>query len=234
MVLSEILRGSTPQVQKTEEVLGIRSAVVVAQHDQEVLELISSVLADQGHIVIGASNVLDALREVRANMPPVVVLDQFLESPTTDVTKALVTADPYSPVVVLTSTDHNEGVRLAKQTGIPFFVPLPLEDDRLEQCVIAGAIKYGRRTKRVFVPESSRGLGFASPGTRGDRVDYTEVDNALRVIRTRFPEGGPRIAVMQAVNEQFSVSGSIYEAMQRGWNPGCYADVIAAIELANS
>jgi two-component system C4-dicarboxylate transport response regulator DctD len=113
------------------------SQLLLVEDDRDLRELLTELLALEGHEVRSARNGVEALREIDARFPQLVISD--LEMPVLD-GRALIyrmfvedLGRENVPVILMSASPHLDGV--AKAVGTPYAIAKPFQFEVLEGLV---------------------------------------------------------------------------------------------------
>ncbi len=125
--------------------------ILVVDDEEDICELLSGILADEGYQCRVANNGSQALREVKKIQPHVVILDVWLGDSEQDGLKILeiIKKDhPFVPVIMISGHSTIETAVKAIKNGAYDFIEKPFQTDRL-MTVIARAIETASLKRQV-------------------------------------------------------------------------------------
>ena len=108
--------------------------ILVVDDEQDIRELISGILSDEGYETREAANGIKALEQIQARQPHVVILDVWLGDSERDGLKILsqIKRDhPYVPVIMISGHATIETAVSAIKQGAYDFVEKPFQSERL-------------------------------------------------------------------------------------------------------
>ncbi len=123
--------------------------IVVADDDADILRLIERRMARRGYEVVTATNGVEALHAVEANLPSAVVLDWLMPKMTGSQACEALKANPstaHIPIVLLTAKAADADMEEGLSVGADAYLTKPFdihELDELVQGVIADATPGG-------------------------------------------------------------------------------------------
>jgi CheY-like chemotaxis protein len=109
------------------------TTILAIEDDDDLRDLLSYVLEEQGYSVATAENGLEALLRVREHMPDLILLD--IRMPVMSGTEfanqylARYGHSPRAPIVVMTAAEHAS--RRCQEVGANDFLPKPFSTDEL-------------------------------------------------------------------------------------------------------
>jgi DNA-binding NtrC family response regulator len=114
---------------------GTRIRVLLVDDDAKMVQLVRSILTDEGYEVVGSTNPADVLEQVEALDPHVVVLDEVMpDLDGLDVAEDIREVRPTQPIVIFSSLFDQ---RLSRETQRRGYVYCEKADgiDRLEEAI---------------------------------------------------------------------------------------------------
>jgi two-component system, response regulator PdtaR len=117
--------------------------VLIVDDQESIRELLQRQLEKLGHTILGkAANGLEAVELTKSFHPDVVLMD--VEMPKMDGLEATkIIMDKYPrPVVLLTSHEDSETVRLASQAGAGAYLLKPPSGEEIERTIIIAAARF--------------------------------------------------------------------------------------------
>ncbi|QDS99465.1 sigma-54-dependent transcriptional regulator [Adhaeretor mobilis] len=118
--------------------------ILTVDDDRSVHHLISRALEGREFEVISASSGEDAISQIKANSPDVVLLDVVLpDGSGLDLVGKLNQLDPRLPVIIVTALDTSETAIEAMKLGAFDYLPKPIDVERLE-CMVEQALESRR------------------------------------------------------------------------------------------
>lgn len=97
--------------------------ILVVDDDQAIVKVVSKLLSEEGFDIVTSSNGLDAMEQVKAHNPQLIVLDIMMpEVNGYDVCRNLKFDSPYKniPILLLTSRDQEIDPRIGQMMGIEY------------------------------------------------------------------------------------------------------------------
>ena len=125
----------------------IASEILVVDDEEDIRDLISGILRDEGYETRLAGDSDAALAAVRSRRPQLVILDIWLQGSRLDgiqILEALKREQPDVPVVMISGHGTIETAVTAIQQGAYDFIEKPFQSDRLLLC--------GRRALEAAAP----------------------------------------------------------------------------------
>ncbi len=196
----------------------IDSRVLVVDDITKNLQVVGTVLRNQGYKVMAAASGAEALKCVRAQLPDLILLDLMMpEMDGLEVCRRL-KADPATsqiPVVFLTASNEMEHLVQGFEVGAVDYVTKPFNPPELLARVRTHLeLKHARERLREMNDEKNEFMGIAAHDLRnplGAITGYAEIlIEEMESLRLSVPEPGAR-----AVREAGECAGRIRETSRR-------------------
>jgi two-component system nitrogen regulation response regulator NtrX len=159
--------------------------ILIVDDEVDIRTLIAGVLEDEGFETRQAANSDQALREVRARAPAVILLDIWLEGSSMDgidLLKAIKELRPQTQIIMISGHGTIETAVKAIKLGAYEFVEKPFESDRLlllvERAIEAAKLRRENLELRALAGEPEELIG-----------ECTVVNNLRRTIQRVAPTG---------------------------------------------
>ncbi len=196
----------------------INSRILVVDDITKNLQVVGTVLRNQGYKVMAAASGAEALKCVRAQLPDLILLDLMMpEMDGLEVCRRL-KADPATsqiPVVFLTASNEMEHLVQGFEVGAVDYVTKPFNPPELLARVRTHLeLKHARERLREMNDEKNEFMGIAAHDLRnplGAITGYAEIlIEEMESLRPSVPEPGAR-----AVREAGECAGRIRETSRR-------------------
>ncbi len=196
----------------------INSRILVVDDITKNLQVVGTVLRNQGYKVMAAASGAEALKCVRAQLPDLILLDLMMpEMDGLEVCRRL-KADPATsqvPVVFLTASNEMEHLVQGFEVGAVDYVTKPFNPPELLARVRTHLeLKHARERLREMNEEKNEFMGIAAHDLRnplGAITGYAEIlIEEMESLRPSVPEPGAR-----AVREAGECAGRIRETSRR-------------------
>ncbi len=158
------------------------SKVLVVDDDAGMREALALRLADWGYRVVLAANAEEALRQVRAERPDVVISDVVMPGTSGhELMRSLLAGDADRPVVLITAHGTVEMAVEAMKDGAYDFLEKPLDHDRL-RATLAAAERDGRDRQSAKSLEHRDGGASGFEGFIGDSPAMRKLFDLIREV----------------------------------------------------
>ena len=146
------------------------SDILIVDDEPDIRELVSGVLDDEGYQTRNAATAEDAIEQVRARTPSLVVLDVWLQGSGMDgleVLQYLKTLDPLLPVILISGHGNIETAIAAIRRGAYDFIEKPFKSDKLiltiERAIEAAKLRRENQRLRSRVDLAEQWVGTSAP-----------------------------------------------------------------------
>ncbi len=183
------------------------SDILIVDDERDIRELISDILEDEGFTTRRAANSDDAMAEVNANPPALMVLDIWLKDSKMDGIDILMTvkrSNPDIPIVIISGHGNVEIAVAAIKQGAYDFIEKPFNIDKL-MVVISRAMEASRLRRENLVlrrrdTNSAQMLG-ESHAYRAMYAQLEKVTSSNARIMLTGPAGSGKEAAARFVHE---------------------------------
>lgn len=114
--------------------------ILVVDDEPMIVRLMEFILAQQGHEMLIAVNGEEALRQIRAHKPDLVLLDIMMPRLDGYEVARLLRADPETSglaIIMLSAKAQTEDIRRGAEVGVDAYVTKPFSPEHLVQVVTA-------------------------------------------------------------------------------------------------
>ena len=146
------------------------SDILIVDDEPDIRDLVSGVLEDEGYQTRTAATAEDAIEQVRARAPTLVILDVWLQGSGMDgleVLEYLKKLDPLLPIILISGHGNIETAIAAIRRGAYDFVEKPFKSDKLiltiERAIEAGKLKRENERLRSRVDLTEQWIGSSAP-----------------------------------------------------------------------
>lgn len=170
--------------------LQIASEVLIVDDEEDIRDLISGILGDEGYATRTAGDSDSALAAVRARRPQLVVLDIWLQGSKQDgieVLETLKREQPELPVVMISGHGTIETAVASIRKGAYDFIEKPFKADRLLH-VVERALESARLKREI------RELKLRS-GDEGELVGHSSIITQLRALVEKIAPTNSRVLI---------------------------------------
>jgi two-component system, NtrC family, nitrogen regulation response regulator NtrX len=191
------------------------SDILIVDDEADIREIVSGILADEGHGTRAAKNSDEALAAIGARRPTLVFLDIWLQGSRLDgmqLLKIIKEQNPMLPVVMISGHGNIETAVSAIKLGAYDFIEKPFKADRL--VLVAERALEASRLKREITELRSR------TGSANHIVGKSTVMNQLRQVIERVGPANSRVLITGAPGSgKELVARCIHEASLRANGP---------------
>jgi two-component system response regulator MtrA len=194
--------------------------VLVADDEQDILELIRMVLEEEGYEVIAVSDGVEALRTANERRPDLCVLDVMMPGVDGyDVTRVLKRDEELAaiPVMLLTARTEPENVARGREAGADEYLSKPFLPEELQQAVRSVLSEFGSangraepETEPAPVPEIPLDPEPAPPQPAGGVVLLAGANEyLLSAARYRLELGGYEVAIAASAERGLELAAEL-------------------------
>lgn len=173
------------------------SDILIVDDEPDIRELVSGVLEDEGYQTRTAATAEDAIEQVRARAPTLVILDVWLQGSGMDgleVLEYLKKLDPLLPIILISGHGNIETAIAAIRRGAYDFVEKPFKSDKLiltiERAIEAGKLKRENERLRSRVDLNEQWIGSSAPAqTLRNMIEKVAPTNSRVLIKGKAGVG---------------------------------------------
>jgi two-component system nitrogen regulation response regulator NtrX len=188
----------------------IASEILIVDDEEDIRDLISGILADEGYATRVAGDSEAALAAVRARRPQLVILDIWLQGSKLDgieLLDVLTREHPELPVVMISGHGNIETAVASIKKGAYDFIEKPFKSDRLLH-VVERALESARLKREV------RELKLKA-GDEGEMVGNSSTIAQLRLLIDKIAPTNSRILITGPAGSGKEVAARLIHARSR-------------------
>ena len=188
----------------------IASEILIVDDEEDIRDLISGILADEGYATRVAGDSEAALAAVRARRPKLVILDIWLQGSKLDgieVLDVLTREHPEIPVVMISGHGNIETAVASIKKGAYDFIEKPFKSNRLLH-VLERALESARLKREV------RELKLKA-GNEGEMVGNSSTISQLRLLIDKIAPTNSRILITGPAGSGKEVAARLIHARSR-------------------
>jgi two-component system nitrogen regulation response regulator NtrX len=167
----------------------IRSDILVVDDEQDILDLISGVLSDEGYTTRTALDGVRALSEIRTRQPNLVILDVWLGNDERDGLKVLETTrlhHPHVPVIMISGHASIETAVSAIKQGAYDFLEKPFQTERLlvavERAIESTFLRQENDQLKFQTGLNAKVVGHSVSATRLRQQIQESAEHSIRIL----------------------------------------------------